>query len=504
MEDKWNISCIRDLLPDSKLFVRNVEHGSIDGKGNSVGISWKPYVKWRYCGPVEDGDAFLFLMHQWLEVQKEHTWLHPAGKKERSSMTLITELFGTPVFSGLEIAELTERTVFRGIETCMISDHDDEKRRQKEIRSMRHAVGIAITCLTGDTLYFGKTPEFYFLISKQYIKQIVIPVGKNIQDILFGGNRNEAARKRPGMYIGSLSRMGLYRMLFGLIEDLLKDAAKKEISIRLLPQDTVEIVCTGYSAGNNTCYINQLSVVSALSDFFDYQEPGQSLRTEKGLLTAAGETSQVTEGIKIVWRPDISVFGCIDLDYYVILNRMIEIASLYPYKIRLSDRNNQNMVDIPAGIGALLNEDYFGMSSSKIIPIEISDREFYGRAAISFGQIAGETRRSYVNGHITWEGGVHADGVIKGTRNALKRILELYDNSLTPGSIIKQLNYVINIQMDKPRFQGAVREKLKNIEVGPPVQRQVEQQVYEYLKEDITPLRRICHSDFDERKKLTE
>lgn len=271
-----------------------------------------------------------------------------------------------------------------------------------------------------------------------------------------------------------------------------------------MPQNIVEIACAGYSVSNNTCGINEMSVVSALSSFFDYQDPGQSLRTEKGVLVAADHTSPVTEGIKMVWQPDITIFGCIELDYYVILSRMIELASLYPYKICLSDSNNRNLVYIPAGIGALLNEDYFGFSPSKTIPIEIIDREFSGRAAISFSHIAGEMRRSYVNGHITQDGGVHAEGVVKGTRKALKQILELYDNSLTPNNILKSFNYVVNIQIGKPRYQGSMRGKLKNIEVGPSVQKQVEQQVYEYLKADITPLRSMFYSYFDDSKRVAD
>lgn len=85
---------------------------------------------------------------------------------------------------------------------------------------------------------------------------------------------------------------------------------------------------------------------------------------------------------------------------------------------------------------------------------------------------------------------------MKGVRRTLKRILEEYGNKLMPGDVLEHLNYVVHIRIEKPRWCGSTKTRLKNLEVKLAVEKQVEEQMYVFLKQDISPLKSIYFSLF--------
>ena len=487
------LQAIQDLLSDTDLLVQKVENADENTCKCSIGISWSPFIKWNNTEHVDDEAAFVLMLSKWLKIQNDYCSHIKPDNKGKSPRELLSELFGTSVFSEVELKVITENTIFQNLEYALITDHDNEKRRQKELKSMKKVNGLIIKCKTGDILYFGKTKQFLFLVSKESTKRwFATSARKDIHNILFADSMNEVVRKRPGMFIGSLSIRGFYVTLFGLIEELLSNAVEKTISVKLRQQDTIiEITCESYSVQSNTYCYSKLSIVSALSEYFEYQDDKQNLRTEQGLLVSSGGEHVVDSGTKLVWRPDHTIFGDIEFNYYLIIDRMIELASLNPYTIYLSDDENHNKIYIPSGIKNLIKHDVFSFGASNIITVEVVSDQFVLQAAISFSAISAETRKSYVNTHMTPDGGTHVDGVLSGVRRALKRILVSYDHSVTPADIIKHMSYVVHIQMENPRFAGAVRRKLKNIEVKPIIQKQLDEQFYDSLIQDIKPLKTI-------------
>lgn len=483
------LDVIRSLLKNSDLFLKKLEHIDKKIENYSIAASWTPFVKWNYSDTVADEYAFLLLLFIWINMQKQYSPIRPENK-EKPTVNLLTELFGTTVFSELEIEKIKDSDLFQKLQTYVINDSEHA------IKSMNNAIGLAITCKTGDILYFGKTALFYFLISKEYLKEYIPYIKKDIREILFDNKLCKSIKKRPGMFIGTLKRKGLYLLLFELIEDLLKDAAEKIISLKLLSQNVFEISCESYSVKNNTQYINPLTIASVLGEFFEYQDEQQRIRTEKGLLCASDYENVVSRGIKILWKADSSIFEDIDLDYFIIMNRMIELAACNPYKIYLSDCNNQNIIYIPSGIKNFLERDYSLFSLSEILSIDIFDVLFTGKVAISFSALNGDIRQGYVNSHITEDGGTHVEGLLEGAQKALKRILESYDTSLTPELFIENLNYVIHIQIENPKWYGSTKRKLTNIEVKTIVEKHVEKALYSFLKQDIGPLKSIYPSLF--------
>lgn len=488
------INLIEKQLLNVDLLLNNIKHVNKNIKIDIIAEAFNPCLKWTYSNTAADDDAFLILLNQWLTFQKKHLSEFKPENKGKSSKTLLSELFGTTEFSKLELEELNgmnDKNLLQELEKELIWNEFSEIERQEESKSMKKVTVVMIKCKTGDILYFGKTTLFYFLISKEYIKSRKLPIYKEIQTLLFERFDLESIRKRPGMYIGSTGKVGICRLLSGLIEDLLKDAAEKVISLKLLPQKVFEITCESYLVKNNTCYYNHLTIVNELCDYFDYQDESGKISTKKGILTAYNDKNAVSAGIHIVFKLDESIFHDIDLDYFMILNRMTELAILNPYTIYLSDNENQNKICIPLGIQSLLKWNLYGLSRSNIITIPITDEQFQGEIAFSFSAPHAETRISYVNNQLTIEGGTHVAGMMIGANKAFKKLLLSYDNKLTPQDLLSCLNYVIHIQIDNPRYYGAVKNKLGNLEVKVPIQKQVEQELYNVLIKDILSIKSI-------------
>lgn len=312
-----------------------------------------------------------------------------------------------------------------------------------------------------------------------------------IGSIPLSGSICESVRKRPGMYIGGSGKNGFYRLLFGLTEDLLRDAAEKTISLKLRPQNTIEISCESCSVKDNPHHFHHMTAASALGEFFEYQDEGGHIRTEKGVWVLSDHEGTTVRGVKIVWRMDRSIFGDLSPDYFIILNRMIELAALCPYTIYLSNGENRNKVVVPSGIEYFLNRSCSLFSARENLVIEINEIPFTARIAVSFAPIRADIQKSYVNSQLTEEGGTHVEGVLRGARKALKRILDFYENSLTSGEITAHLNYVVSIQMENPSWCGNTKRKLKNPDVRSIIQKQMEERLYQFLKQDIQPLKSI-------------
>ncbi|WP_373262993.1 hypothetical protein [Hungatella hathewayi] len=464
--------------------------------GYSGAVSWEPFVKHEIKETVDFGEEFVRLLSVWVKMQRENSYGISPGQEGKSTKMLLAERFGTEELSHLKVEEIRDQRIFREMEEYLIDDYPDERHRAREVKSMRYARGASIVCKTGDILYVGKTTMFSFLLGRAYMVSYKPPVYHEIGEILFAGDLCRSVRKRPGMYIGSTGMNGVYRLLCGLVESMLEDAREKMISVWLRAGHVVEIICESYQAANNSSYIRDMGIASALGEFFEYQDERQFIRTEQGILTAEDHNHTIATGTRIVWKPDCTVFVNKELDYFLIMGRMMELAALNPYTIYLSDEENRNKVRIPSGIEYFLNRDYLLFGGRRILHVDIVGDQFTGEAVLLFSAIKGHIRKSYVNSQVTQEGGAHVEGLVKGARRALKRILEDYGNNLTPGDVLEHLNYVVHIRVEKPRWYGSTKTRLKNLEVKSAVEKQVEEQMYVFLKQDISLLKSIYFNLF--------
>lgn len=487
---------VRLQLKDISQLAQKVDLAGRGITGYSGAVSWEPFVKHRIKGSLEFGEEFVRLLSVWVKMQRENSYVIRPDHDGKSTKMLLTERFGTEELSHLEVEEIRDQRIFREMEEYLIDDHTDERCRAREVKSIKYAIGAAIVCKTGDILYVGQTPMFSFLLGKAYMVKYKPPVYHGIEEILFAGDLCRSVRKRPGMYIGSTDGNGLYRLLYGLVESMLEDAREKMISVWLRAGHVVEIVCECYQAASNSSYVRDMGIASALGEFFEYQDERQFIRTEQGILTAEDHNHTVAAGTRIVWKPDYSVFANKELDYFLVMDRMIELAALNPYTIYLENEENRSKIRIPSSIEYFLKRDYSLFGAGRILHVDIVGNQFTGEAVLSFSAIKGDIRRSYVNSQITQEGGAHVDGVVRGARGALKRILEEYGNKLTLGDVLEHLNYVVHIRIEKPRWYGSTKTRLKNLEVKSAVEKQVEERMYMFLKQDISPLKSIYFNLF--------
>lgn len=464
--------------------------------GYSCAVSWEPFVKHEIKKKVDFGEEFVRLLSVWVNMQRDNSYSIRQDHEGKSTKMLLSEQFGTEVLLHLEIEEIRNQRIFREMEEYLIDDHADERRRAKEVKSMKYVTGAAIVCKTGDILYVGQTPMFSFLLGKAYMVSCKPPVYHDIGEILFSGDLCRSVRKRPGMYIGSTKGNGLYQLLYGLVESMLEDATEKTISVWLRTEHVVEVACESYHIANNSSYTRHMGIVSMLGDFFEYQDERQFIRTEQGIFTTEDHNHTVAAGTRIVWKPDHTVFVAKEWDYFLIMGRMIELAALNPYTIYLANEENRCKVRVPSGIEYFLKRDYSLFGVGRILNVDIVGDQFTGEAVLLFSAIKRDIKRSYVNSQTTQEGGAHEEGLVEGVRRALKRILKEYGNKLTPGAVLEHLNYVVHIRIEKPRWYGSTKRRLKNLEVKSAVEKHVEKQMYVFLKQDISPLKSIYFSLF--------
>lgn len=443
---------IRQQLKDINQLVQKVDLVGQRITGYSGAASWETFVKHEIKETVDFGEEFVRLLSGWLNMQRDNSYGISPGHEGKSTKMLLAERFGTEVLEHLEVEEIRDQRIFREMEEYLIDNHADERRRAREVKSMKYVMGVAIVCKTEDILYVGQTPMFSFLLGKAYMVSYKPPVYHDIGEILFAGDLCRSIRIRPYMYIGSTKGNGHYWLLYGLVESMLEDATEKTISVWLRAKHVVEIVCESYQIANNSSYARYMGIASALGEFFEYQDERQFIRTEQGIFTAEDHNHTVAAGTRIIWKPDCTVFADKELDYFLIMGRMIELAALNPYIIYLANEENGCKVQVPSGIGYFLKRDYSLFGGGSILNVNIVGNQFTGEAALSFSSIKGDIRKSYVNSQITQEGGTHVEGLMKGGRRALKRILEEYGNKLMPGDVLEHLNYVVHIRIENKKI----------------------------------------------------
>ena len=324
---------IRLQLKDINQLAQKVDLVGQRIAGYSGAVSWETFVKHEIKETVDFGEEFVRLLSVWVKMQRENSYGISPVREGKSTKMLLAEQFGTEVLSHLEVEEIRDQRIFREMEEYLIDDHVDERLRAREVKSMKYVTGAAIVGKAGDILYFGQTPMFSFLLGKAYMVSYKPSVYHDIGEILFSGDLYRFVRKRPGMYIGSTKGNELYRLLYGLVESMLEDATEKTISVWLRAENVVEIVCESYQIANNSSYTRDMGIASALGEFFEYQNERQFIRTEEGIIAAENHNHTVAAGTRIVWKPDCTVFAAKELDYFLIMGRMIELEALNPYII---------------------------------------------------------------------------------------------------------------------------------------------------------------------------
>nr|WP_267915496.1 DNA topoisomerase (ATP-hydrolyzing) subunit B [Borreliella garinii] len=345
----------------------------------------------------------------------------------------------------------------------------------------------------------------------------------------------EAVRKRPGMYIGSVSVNGLHHLVYEVVDNSIDEALagfcdKIDVVINLdntitvidngrgIPTDihkeegisALELVLTKLHSGgkfNKGTYKVSgglhgvgISVVNALSSFLEVyvNRDGKIFRQtfSKGIPTSKVEVvgeSSIT-GTKVTFLADSEIFETLDYNFDVLEKRLKELAFLndkiyITIEDKRAGKEKSSKFYFEGGIKSfvdyLTNDSKAFQSESYYIDGFIND--VIVNVGLKWTESYSDTILSFVNNINTREGGTHVMGFRSGLTKAMN---EAFKNSkiskkdipnLTGDDFKEGLTAVISVKVPEPQFEGQTKSKLGNSEI----KKIVEIIVYEHLLEII-------------------
>ena len=348
----------------------------------------------------------------------------------------------------------------------------------------------------------------------------------------------EHVRKRPGMYIGSVSVRGLHHLVYEIVDNAVDEALAgycKNIKITIeqgniicveddgrgIPVDihpktkisAAETVYTKLNAGgkfggdsgykvSGGLHGVGASVVNALSEWTEVtiQRDGgiYQMKFEKGKtiqsLTKIGDSDKT--GTKVRFFADGSIFETLNYEYDVLENRFREMAFLTKgLSIEIEDLRED-----PPKKAQFLYEgglksfvEYLNKSKEKINPEPIyidKEGEFPVEIAIQYTTSYSENIYTFVNNINTIEGGTHLEGFKRSLTKVFndyareKNILKEKDANLLGDDIREGITAVISVKVKEPQFEGQTKTKLGNSEVTGIVQSVVNEYLSAFLEEN--------------------
>ena len=350
----------------------------------------------------------------------------------------------------------------------------------------------------------------------------------------------EAVRKRPGMYIGSVSIRGLHHLVYEIVDNAVDEALAgycNNIIVKILPGNVIsvedngrgipvdihpkthisaaETVYTilhaggkfggdsGYKVSGGLHGVGS-SVVNALSQWtkVTIQRDGgiYEMKFERGKtvesLKRIGDSDKT--GTKVEFLADDTIFETLEYDYSVLAERLRETAFLTKgLAIDFSDERNpeekiENHYLAEGGLKSFVEflNDKKEVINKEPIYIERNDSGVPIEIAIQYTTSYSENIISFVNNINTIEGGTHLEGFKRGltkTFNDYARshnILKDKDPNLTGDDTREGLTAVVSVKVKDPQFEGQTKTKLGNSEVTGLVQAALIDGLSSFLEEN--------------------
>ncbi len=348
----------------------------------------------------------------------------------------------------------------------------------------------------------------------------------------------EHVRKRPGMYIGSVSIRGLHHLVYEIVDNAVDEALAgycKNINISIEPGNIIKVVDDGRGipvdihpktkiSAAETVYTKLnaggkfggdsgykvsgglhgvgASVVNALSEWTEvtiqrdggiYQMKFQRGKTVQPL-TRIGDSDKT--GTTVRFLADNTIFETLDYEYEVLENRFREMAFLTKgLHIAVEDTRGESpkKSDFLFEGGLKSFVEYLNKNKEKIntVPIYMEkDGDLPIEIAVQYTTAYSENIYSFVNNINTVEGGTHLEGFKRALTKVFNdyakshNILKEKDNNLTGDDIREGVTAVISVKVREPQFEGQTKTKLGNSEVAGAVQSLVNEKLAEFLEEN--------------------
>ena len=348
----------------------------------------------------------------------------------------------------------------------------------------------------------------------------------------------EAVRKRPGMYIGSVSARGLHHLVYEIVDNSVDEALAgycKNIHVTIEPGNIIKVeddgrgipvdihpktklsaaetVYTvlhaggkfggdsGYKVSGGLHGVGS-SVVNALSTWTEVtiQRDGGifQMSFERGKtvkhLEKIGDSKKT--GTTVRFFADDTIFETLEYDYSILENRLRETAFLTKgLRITLTDEREETpkKADFCYEGGLISFVEYLNKNKEKLHPKPIyieKNGEIPIEISIQYTSSYSDNIYSFVNNINTIEGGTHLEGFKRSLTKVFNdyarshNILKEKDSNLQGEDIREGITAIVSVKVKEPQFEGQTKTKLGNSEVTGAVQSVMNEYLATFLEEN--------------------
>lgn len=352
----------------------------------------------------------------------------------------------------------------------------------------------------------------------------------------------EAVRKRPSMYIGSISARGLHHLVYETVDNSIDEAlagycdaidvtihSDNSITVRdngrgipvemhKVGKPAVEVVMTilhaggkfgdgGYKVSGGLHGVG-VSCVNALSEHMEVEvrRSGKiyGIEFSRGKTVVPLYEKGTTEetGTTVHFKPDATIFTELIYSYETLRLRIRELAFLNKgIRINLNDERTGKQESFHYEGGIIEFVKYVNENKDKLhdepIYIEgIKDMNIV-EVALQYCDTYTENLFTFVNNINTEEGGTH----LSGFKQAMTRTINDYarkigalkdgEENLSGDDVREGMTAVISIKIQEPQFEGQTKTKLGNSEIRPIVDNLVSEGLGEFFEENPVIAKRI-------------
>ena len=358
----------------------------------------------------------------------------------------------------------------------------------------------------------------------------------------------EAVRKRPGMYIGSVSGKGLNHLIYEIVDNAVDEhlaGACDTIHVTLEADGscTVEdngrgipvgmhqkgvsaarIVFSTLHAGgkfDDTVYKTSgglhgvgSSVVNALSTYMDvkisregyihhdrYERGNPVVELEDGLLPVLGKTKKT--GTKINFLPDPEIFEKTRFKEEEVKSRMHETAYLNPaltiiYEDRRGEETEHIVFYEPEGLkGFVLALNRNSETLHDVVYYQGEADGITVEAAFQYTNEFHENILGFCNNIYNAEGGTHITGFKTTFTTVINQyarelgILKEKDMNFTGTDVRNGMTAVLSIKHPDPRFEGQTKTKLDNQDASRSVSKITSDEITLYFDKNLEALKAV-------------
>ena len=358
----------------------------------------------------------------------------------------------------------------------------------------------------------------------------------------------EAVRKRPGMYIGSVSTKGLNHLIYEIVDNAVDEHLAgycSEIRVTLEKDGSatvsdngrgvpVDLHSTGVSAArvvyttlhaggkfDDSAYKTSgglhgvgSSVVNALSTYMDveisrdgyvhhdrYERGKPVIELEDGLLPKLGKTRKT--GTKVNFLPDDTIFEKTKFRAEEVKSRMHETAYLNPtLTIVFEDKRGSETERIvyhePDGILGFIQD----LNSKKEVvhePVYFKGEAEGIEVEVAFQYVNEfhENVLGFCNNIYNAEGGTHLTGfktTFTTVMNQYSRelgILKEKDANFTGADVRNGMTAIVSIKHPDPRFEGQTKTKLDNPDAAKACSKVTNDEIIRFFDRNLETLKKV-------------